>query len=110
MKVQAMLDKIAPGSKVSVKVTKKPTNAAAAKTLVRLLSKDRAHKANTERLRKARVKHFSQNRRGGRFWDVNVVKQHPLDGSIGESGTITATLDVLRDLASVSRFVEVTKA
>jgi len=105
-----MLDKIAPGSKVQVKVTKKPTSASAAKTIVRLLSKDRTVKAHNERLRKARKEHFSQNRRGGRFWDVNVVKQHPVDGSIGESGTITATIDVLRDLKSVSKFVEVTKA
>jgi hypothetical protein len=105
-----MLENITPGSKVNVKVTKRPTNQAAAKTIVRLLSKSKAAKLENERLRKARKAHFSQNRRGGRFWDVNVVKQHPLTGALGESKTITATLDVLTDLKSVSRFVEVTKA
>lgn len=105
-----MLDKIAPGSKVQVKIVKRPTNAAASKTIVRLLSKDKSVKKDNERLRKARQTHFRQNRRGGRFWDVNVVKQHPVAAEPGTSKTIVATLDVLTDLKSVSRFVEVTKA
>jgi len=101
---------IAPGTKVNVKVIKRPTNQAAAKTLVRLLCKDRTVKANNERLRKARKAHFSQNRRGGRFWDVNVVKQPGVVALPGVVKTITATVDVLTDLRSVSRFVEVSKA
>ena len=105
-----MLDNIAPGSKVQVKVVKKPTSAAASKTLVRLLCKDRGVKRNNERLRKARKQYFSQNRRGGRFWDVNVVKQDAVAAEPGVTKTIVATLDVLTDLKSVSRFVEVTKA
>lgn len=105
-----MLDKIAPGTTVQVKVVKKPTSAAAGKTIVRLFSKDKSVKKDNERLRKARKTHFSQNRRGGRFWDVNVVKQHPVTAELGTSKTIVATLDVLTDLKSVSRFVEVTKA
>src|SRR5688572_671210 len=105
-----MLENIAPGSQVTLKVVKEPTSAAARKTIVRLLSKDRGVKRENERLRKARVKHFSQSRRGGRFWDVNVVKQAAVEAKPGVSKTITASLDVLSDLRSVSRFVEVSKA
>ena len=105
-----MLDNIAPGSRINVKIVKNPSNAAAAKTLVRLLSKDRAAKAENDRLRRVRKSNFSQKQRGGRFWDSNVVKQHPVEATPGATGTITATLDVLTDLRSVSRFVEVSPA
>jgi hypothetical protein len=106
----AMLDNIAPGTTVQVKVIQKPTSLAASKTIVRLFSKDPGVKRENQRLRKARKEHFSQNRRGGRFWDVNVVKQRPVAADLGVTKTIVATLDVLKDLNSVSRFVEVTKA
>lgn len=105
-----MLDNIAPGSKVTVKVVKKPTNAAAVKTIVRVLSKSSRVKAENERLRKARKTYFRQAARGGRFWDINVVKQHPVQALPGETETITATSDVLKDLRSVSRFIDVAQA
>ena len=105
-----MPDTIAPGSKILLTIVKRPSNAAAAKTLVRLLSKDKTVKAENERLRKTRVSNLRQNRRGGRFWDVNVVKQPAVEAKIGVSKTIIASLDVLTDLRSVSRFVEVKPA
>lgn len=105
-----MLDKITPGSKITVKIVKKPTNAAAAKTLVRVLSKDPTVVKENDRLRRARKTHLRQSRRGGRFWDVNVVKQHPLAAEAGVTKTIIATPSVITDLGSVSRFIEVAKA
>ncbi len=106
----ATLEEIAPGSRISLKVVKHPTNTAATKTLVRLLSKDREVQRENDRHRRVRKTTFTQNQRGGRFWDVNVVKQQPVKGAVGESGTITATLDVLRDLRSVSRFIDINPA
>ncbi|MEE9212090.1 MAG: hypothetical protein V3U29_05495 [Phycisphaeraceae bacterium] len=105
-----MLKKIAPGSRVTVKVVKHPANAAATKTIVRLLSKDHAVKAQNQRLRDIRATRNKPTRRGGRIWISRLVKQRPVRGRVGESGTITATLDVLQDLRSVNRFVEVAKA
>lgn len=101
---------IKPGSKISVKIIKRPTSAAGVKTVVRLLSKDHTIIAENARLKKTRKNHFRQSRRGGRFWDVNVVKQHPVKGLEGETGTFMATLDVLTDLKSIEKFVEVTAA
>jgi hypothetical protein len=106
----AMLDNVTPGSRIHVKVVKRPTSAAAAKTLVRLLSKDRAVMRENERLRKTRRHTESQHQRGGRLWTVRIVKQRPVAGKIGESGSIIASLDVLKDLKSVAKFVEVTAA
>ncbi len=105
-----MASKIKMGSAIQVKVVKTPTNVAGRKTLERLLSKDAAVKAENARLRKARKTHLRIAKRGGRDWEINVPKQHPIRGLAGECGTITATADVLTDLASVSKFVEVTPA
>ncbi len=105
-----MLDKITPGSRVDIKIVKQPTNAAAAKTLVRVLSKDEKVKAENKRLRIARDGHFEARTRSGRLWGVRVVKQRPVKGVVGESGTVTATVDVLNDLRSVQRFIEVSPA
>ena len=104
-----MLEKIAPGARINVKITKPPTNAAATKTLVKLLSKDPAVRAENQRIRIARKANIRPIRRGGRQWLVRPVKQRPVKGTIGESGTLVATLDVLTELKSVSRFIEVSR-
>ena len=101
------MDTIDPGSKIQVKIIKQPTNAAAAKTLVRLLCKDAVAKKEVKRLSQIRKIGSRPSRRGGRNWQIRMVKQHRLKGDVGESGTIIATHDVLQDLESVSRFVEV---
>ena len=103
------LKKITPGSQIQVKVVKHPTSAAAAKTLVRVLSKDESIKAENKRLRKSRDRHFRAKRRGGRDYNLYVVKQRPVEGAVGETGTVIASSDVLTDLRSVSRFIEVAK-
>src|SRR5262245_61093498 len=105
-----MLDNIKPGSRVNVKVVKLPTNAAASKTIVRILSKDRSVRKENERLSRVRRDNWEQKRRGGRFWDNNVVKQNAVKPTTGVSKTVVASLDVLADLRSVSKFVEVTPA
>ena len=101
---------IKPGSKISVKIIKRPSSAAGVKTVVRLLSKDAGIMSENARLKVARKNHYRQTRRGGRFWDVNVVKQHPVKGLEGETGTITASLDVITDLKTIEKFVEITPA
>jgi hypothetical protein len=105
-----MLDSIKTGSSITVKVVKTPRRVAAAKTLVRLLSKDEAMIRENARLRALRKKHALPTKRGGRTWMVLVPKQRPVRGQAGESGTITATVDVLKDLRSVQRFIEVAAA
>ena len=105
-----MIDDIAPGSRIQVKIIKTPKSASAAKTLVRLLSKDEQVYNERKRLSRIRTTRFKTKRRGGRHWPQHLVKQHPVKGVVGESGTIQATVDVLPDLKSVSRFIDVSAA
>lgn len=105
-----MLDKIAPGARINVKVVKTPSRLAARKTLVRVLGKDAGAQTNDRRLTRLRRKHYNPQRRGGRLYGGHMIKFRSLTGDAGESATLTATLDVLRDLGSVSRFIEVKKA
>jgi hypothetical protein len=101
---------ITPGSKVTIKIIKQPTAVAASKTLVRVLCKDPIVHAENQRQRKVRKTNYSPARRGGRLYGGRVVKQHAVTGKLGEAGTIIATADVIRDLTSVARFIEVTAA
>ena len=98
---------IQPGTKVQVKVVAHPSNISAKKTLVRILSKDDAHEAENKRLARIRRKMYSPRRRGGRLYSGRMPKLRRVKGEVGESGSVLATMDVIRDLASVSRFVEV---
>ena len=105
-----MLDNIAPGSKVTVKITKRPTSAAAQKTLKRLLAKDDVVRKEDRRQTQVRKAGFRTHQRGGRDWEVRVVRQDLVLAQPGEQGTITASADVLRDLKSVQRYIEISKA
>lgn len=98
---------LTPGKKITVKVVKTPTNEGAKKTIARLLAKDPIVAAEHKRQRKIRVKGYSPSRRGGRLYGGRVVKQHPIKGIVGEQGTIIATNDVIRDLRSIERFLEI---
>ena len=105
-----MLDDIKTGSTVRFKIIKDPSNVAAKKTLVRLLSKDPQVKARNKHLRKVRACKYNPSMRGGRLYGGRMVKLRPVHGATGEEGQVVATMDVLNALRSVSRFVEVAKA
>ena len=104
------IDNIAPGARVTVKIVQRPTNVAATRTLERLLSKDSAAKVESRRQERIRKVGMRTTQRGGRPWEIRVPKQPVVRIEQGAQGTITATLSALRDLRSVSRFVEVAEA
>lgn len=103
---------IAPGNKIQIQVVKQPSNDAARKTIVRLLSKDAGVQKENRRLKRVRKVNQTLSTRGGRLrvWESRLVKQHPVAGQVGESGVVVATLDILQDIDSVKQFVEVTSA
>ena len=101
-------ENIAPGAQVRVEVVKRPTNAAALKTLRRVLVKDATAADAKKKDKLFRRRSESVKRRGGRPWEHRPTMRHPFNGLIGESGTLKATASVLHDLASISRFVKVT--
>ncbi|WP_432800064.1 hypothetical protein [Poriferisphaera sp. WC338] len=102
-----MLENITPGSNVNVKIVKAPTNEAARKTLVRIISKDEDVRTENKRLKATYKANFNPQPRGGRLYSGRMPKVHILKGKIGEAGTVKATVDVINDLKSVARFIEV---
>lgn len=106
----ADIDKIESGSQVRVEVVKQPTNAAAVKTLKRVLCKSPDHAENQKIQKRGRVHGEVPLRRGGRIYAQHPRKTHVVHGKIGESGTVLATGDVLNDLNSVKRFIKVEAA
>lgn len=106
----ATLESIKPGTHIDIKVVKRPTNAAGVKTLVRVLRKDREAMREDRRLRDARERNTRHEQRGGRQWAVRVPAQRPVQAEAGETGRVLASVDVIRDLQSVEKFVEVSPA
>jgi hypothetical protein len=98
---------IKPGSKVSIKITKNPSNEAAAKTLSRIFAKDPVNKRARVRRKKLLADAVDPRRRGGRPWEVRSKAPRLVKPMQGDACHILATMDVIRDLGSVSRFVEV---
>ncbi|HWB53756.1 MAG TPA: hypothetical protein VG722_06170 [Tepidisphaeraceae bacterium] len=96
--------KIKPNSTVRVKITKHIAREGAKKTLERLFMKD---KSISKPLAK-RTSNFDDKpkRRGGRIWTKRPNKIH-LDLRQGKEATILATPQAIRDLNSVSAFIEV---
>ena len=101
---------IEPGGRVSVKVTKSPTNEAAAKTLSRLFAKDPANRQARRQRKKLRQSATEHRKRGGRLWAVLPKAPRLGQPTAGAACTLLATPDVIADLRSVDRFVELSPA
>lgn len=100
---------ITPNTRVIMTVTERPSREAGVKTILRLAHKDPAQR-RLQRHRKTKRPSWQEWRRGGRFWHHQMRTQSSVRVERGASFTIMATTDVLRDLASVSRWVQVKPA
>ncbi len=98
---------IQPGKTISLEITKAPTNEGARKTLLRLARKDPAI-ARLMRKQAAQRPSWQEWRRGNATWHHQMKTQAPVTLSPGNAFSLRATVSVLRDLASVERFVKVT--
>lgn len=110
--IMSAITDLQPGKPVTMTITSVPTNAAATKTLVRLLCKDPVTAKRNATIKKNRWADPKFSSRGGRWrvWESRHPKVHVVAGQPGESATFTAGVQELRDLASVQRFVEVKAA
>ncbi len=106
------MPEITPGTTVSVEVTKKPSSVAAQKTVVRLLSKDADVIKRNQNLARSRNANPIKVQRGGRVraWSTRHPKLDIVDAVPGTTATFIAGYQELRDLASVERFVKISKA
>jgi hypothetical protein len=100
---------IAPGTKIRVEITASPRSEAARKTLNRVCGKDPAAMREIRR-RKQHRPSLNKSRRGGRLWEHRMKSRPPVQLTPGAAYTLQATVDVIRDLQSVSRWVAVTSA
>ena len=98
---------IAPGADLLVTITAVPRRAAAKKTLYRICQKDPAI-ARRHRQQKAKRPSWQDWTRGGRFWHHQMKSKPSAALEPGRTYNIRATLDVIRDLASVKDCVKVT--
>lgn len=97
---------IAPGTTICVEIAAAPGNAAARKTLTRVCAKD-AEVARQQRRRKEHRPSLQTWRRGGRMWRHRMKSRLPVSLEPGRRYRLLATLDVIRDLESVERWVKV---
>ncbi|UCD28197.1 MAG: hypothetical protein JSV03_14060 [Planctomycetota bacterium] len=100
-----MAAKIKPGKWIKVKITSVPKAANNIKTMIRVFEKDQNMQTTRKRLAKSRP--VKTHIRGGRPWAdrpqrLPVVKIEP-----GATYRVFASVDVLRDLESVEKFVEI---
>ena len=98
---------IDPGSVVSVEIAATPRSAAARKTLIRVCRKD-PRIARKHRQQKSTRPSWQDWIRGGRFWHHQMKSKPAIKLDPGERYTVNATVDVIRDLQSVERFIKVT--
>jgi hypothetical protein len=98
---------VKPGAIVSVKVKKNPLSEAAAKTLSRLFAKDPANRKARRTRKKLLAGAMDVRRRGGRPWEVRPKAPRLFQPRAGDACSIRATSDVLGDLISVARYIEV---
>ncbi len=99
---------VKPGQMLQVTVKSYPRTAAAKKTLVRLFENDRT--VERERKRLAKTRPPEPSRRGGRIWMNRPPRLEVVETTPGASYKIFGSVDVLRDLNSVEKFVDVKPA
>ena len=101
-----MTSEIKPGRWISVKVTAQPKAMAPRKTMVRLFERDPKVKAERRRLKRSRP--VTSHRRGGRPWADRPARLPVVKIAPGAVYRIFGSADVLRELDSVSRYIEIT--
>ena len=106
------VDQLKPGQSVTLTVRQAPSNAAASKTLVRLLSKDPAVRRRDDKLARLRKQTQTKSPRGGRWrvWESRQPKIRTVEASAGSSATFVVGSAEIRDLASVGKYVDVAAA
>lgn len=100
---------IKPGSLVTVELTKFPRRDAARKTIARVFRKDPAVARAQRKMHRQRPS-WEEWTRGGNQWHHQMLSATGVSLKVGSKYSVRATVDVIRDLASVADVVKVTPA
>lgn len=101
---------LTPGTKVCIKVAKTPASEAAAKTLSRIFAKDRANRSARRHRKALRASESREHRRGGRPWAYLPKAPRLFQPVKGSSCTVLVTPDLVGDICSVERLIQVEPA
>ncbi len=97
---------IRPGTNITVEITAPPKSAAGQKTLLRLCRKD-PEVNKRQRVQDRHRPSWQTWRRGGRTWHHQMRSRPGVSLTPGARYSMLATVDVIRDLESVERWVKV---
>jgi len=97
-----------PGQWVEVKVISEPKSAAKLKTMERIFERDR--KVTAERKRLTRSRPVTTHIRGGRPWADRPARLPLVKTKPGAKYRLFASVDILRDLGSLQKHIEVRPA
>jgi hypothetical protein len=97
---------IVPGAPISIEIILTPRRAAARKTLLRVCEKDPAI-ALRRHAQKTKRPSWQEWIRGGRHWHHQMKTKPGASLEPGSKYTVRATVDVMRDLESVKKFVKI---
>jgi len=103
-----MAKEIKPGQWINVKITAVPKAANNRKTMIRVFEKDET--VRTERKRLARSRPVTTHVRGGRDWANRPKRLAAVNIEPGATYKVFASVDILRDLKSVEKFVDIKPA
>jgi len=95
------------GAPVSIEITAPPRSEAAQKTLMRLCRKDLSV-VRHHRKQQTKRPSWEEWIRGGKYWHHQMKSKPAVQIEAGQKYEIRATLDVIRDLKTVERWVKVT--
>jgi len=103
-----MASQTKPGQWVKIKIKSEPRTQAGRKTLVRLCEKDPAVKKERVRLKRSRP--TGEHQRGGRMFKDRPPRLQAVRLEPGATYRVFASVDVLQDITSIEKYVEVTPA
>jgi hypothetical protein len=101
----ATATQVKPGQWINVKVLSSPKNEAGKKTMRRLFEKDNSLRQERKRLKRSRPP--VPRIRAGRIWTNRPPRLEVVDFQPGATYKIFGSVDVMRDLQSISDLVEV---
>jgi len=103
-----MATEIKPGQWINVKITAVPKAANNRKTMIRLFEKDGGVRVERKRLAVSRP--VTTHIRGGRPWADRPRRLQAVKMEVGSTYKLFGSVDVLRDLKSLAKFVEISPA
>ena len=104
------IDNLSAGDRVTCTIAKAPNNAAATKTIERLMRLDPDNKKALDHAQHVRDRRKNVYVRGNRWWTSREKAARVVRCETGASWTLPFTFQIKPDLASVAQYLTIQKA